>query len=61
MSNILMPTPGPERRTSPLTFRLLRAKLEQQRRLCIQRLADLAKRLAYERCALPCARPPQHL
>jgi DnaK suppressor protein len=41
MSNILMPTPGPERRHLTADLPVLRAKLGQQRRLCIQRLAEL--------------------
>jgi hypothetical protein len=41
MSNILMPTPGPERRRLTADLPVLRVKLEQQRRLCIQRLAEL--------------------
>jgi DnaK suppressor protein len=41
MSNILMPTPGPERRHLTADLPVLRAKLEQQRRLCVQRLAEL--------------------
>jgi DnaK suppressor protein len=41
MSNILMPTPGPERRHLTADLPVLRAKLQQLRRLWVQRLAEL--------------------